>query len=587
MTQYLHPSVDSKIVDNSFVYQTADGTTALFQVIMSSKGPDNVLTRVTDPSEFIFLFGEPNVTKYGQPGYNVLNWLKAGGVAYVIRVVPSTTTYAVGGLFVELETAAREKTVKVGVYTEAAITSKSSAKEFMTANTNYTGLSAPATVPLGLIIPKGRGTGYNTFGFRLSLVSDYDTTYDFRTYHLTLTTKDDLGGDVTLEGPYLVAFDPQAKTKSRESLYWASVLNRYSKHVEVIDNPKAFDQITSYLLEQNQDFNPAGLDFIFKVPTVKDAGSPVYADIVLSDAVSTGTAFKTNGVNAFVKGTEGEWTGGNSEESLMVRAYQGLVDSSINDPHIEFDVVLDGNLPVSVKNAMAEFASNTREDTLCILDLNFQANEQQTLDHRMNKVTTANRAVAIFAHDMEVFDSYSGQNIKVTTPYILATTIPTVDNEFGVQYPFVGPRRGIISGVENINFIPNATWRETFYSKRINYIERDPRKINLATQLTSQSQTSALSDINNMRSLFKIRREVTKLLADYRMEFADDTTYESINYNLNNYLQTWVANRACSSISGVCYASDYDKLQKLARVDVTLQFTGIIERFSFQLIVNR
>ncbi|BDH16444.1 MAG: hypothetical protein [Bacteriophage sp.] len=589
MARYMHPSVDSKIVDNSFVYQTADGTTALIQVILSEKGPDSTLVRVTTDTEYVHIFGEPNLQKYGQAGYNVINWLKGGGVAYVIRVLPATSTYAVGSLFVQAKTVGSEKVITLGTFgPSVSITSIASAKEFITANTVYTDKVSPATIPLGIMLPKGRGTGYNDLGYRLSLATEYDATFAFRTYNITITTKDDLGNNEVLEGPFLISFDPDAKSKSRESLYWVNVLNKYSEFVTVIDNPSAFEKVTGYLLEKFPAYDPAKLDFIFKRPTLADTNSTVYSSIRLdSTTVSNGQLFVGNSVNYFTSGKVGEWTGSNTEESLLVRAYQGLIDPAITDPNIEFDIALDANFSPAVKNAISELCINLREDTFGIVDLKFQANEQQTVDYRKNTVTVAHRNVAVFAHDMQVFDPYSGQSIKVTSPYLLATKIPENDNAYGVQYPFVGPRRGAITGFENINFIPNPIWRETFYAQRINYIERDPKKINFGTQLTSQAQNSALSDINNMRVLLKIRREVTKMLKDYRMEFSDATTYESINYNLAGYLQTWISNRACSSISGNCYASEYDKMQKQARVDINLTFTGIIERFSFQLIVNR
>ena len=60
-----------------------------------------------------------------------------------------------------------------------------------------------------------------------------------------------------------------------------------------------------------------------------------------------------------------------------------------------------------------------------------------------------------------------------------------------------------------------------------------------------------------------------------------------MSYNLNSYLQKWTANRACKTISGKVYASDYDRQQKIARVQIELTFTGVIERIFINLQVNR
>ena len=601
MTQFLHPSVDTKIVDNSFVYQTADGTTTLFQVIRSAKGPDNKLVRVTTESEFMFLFGKPNMTKYGQASFNVMRWLRSGGLAYVIRVLPDTSTYSTTGLYADLKTATAggQKFISIHTFNESTVTAAAGFSTVLDDKLSYTTNSANATIPLGIMYPKGRGDGYNNLGFRLSLNDTLDGTFAFRTYNLVITTKDTSGYDQDLEGPFIVAFDPEATDAANQSLYWASILNKYSEYVSVKDYRGSFDKITDYLLDGTTavDFDPTGLDIIFgKVRNATDAAA--YAKmtwVTVTNATTTeltytlpdATFFKTNGINYFGSGTTGAWTGANAIDALTINAYNGLTDPTIRDLQIvEVDVMLDANYSPAVKQAIGDLAVD-RDDCVALLDLNFQANEQQTPDHRKDVVNYAHRNVSVFAHDMEVYDEQNGENVRVTSTYLLARKIPETDNAFGLQYTFVGPRRGIISGFTDINFLPNPIWRETFYKSRINYIERDPRKTNFATQSTSQIQTSALSDINNVRVILAIKREVNAMMADYRMEFNDNITYDSANYDLNNYLQKWTGNRACSSISGTIFASDYDRQQKLARVAIELTFTGIIERIAIQIVVNR
>lgn len=600
MTQFLHPSVDSKIVDNSNVFQTADGTTALFQVIQSAKGQDNVLTRVTSDSEFLFKFGKPNLAKYGQAGYNVLEWTKAGGLAYVLRIQPETSTYATTGLYVDLKTVELDNTKLISVHTfnEASVTSIAGMKTLLADTLSFTSNTTDATIPLGIIHPYGRGDGYNDLGVRVTLRDDMDATFEFRTYDITVTSKDAAGNVQDLEGPFMVAFDPEAVDKANQSLYWVNILNKYSQTVSVVDYRSGFDKITDYLMDGSteEDFNPQGLDIIFGRAR-ETAEAPVYSNITWVTEENKGdtelvytdekTFFKPNAVNFIGKGVVGPWTGGDTIDALTINAYSGITDASVRDlQFVEIDVMLDANYSSTVKKAMGDLAVD-RDDCVALLDLNFQANEQQTLDHRSESVSYAHRNVSIFAHDMEVFDAFNGENIRVTSTYLLARKIPEIDNANGLQYTFVGPKRGVITGFENINFIPNPIWRESLYKAKINYIERDPRKVNFASQSTSQVQNSALSDINNVRSILRIKRDVTALMADYRMEFNDTITYESANYDLNNYLQKWVGNRACSTISGTIFASDYDRQQKLARVTIELTFTGIIERVAIQIVVNR
>jgi hypothetical protein len=236
---------------------------------------------------------------------------------------------------------------------------------------------------------------------------------------------------------------------------------------------------------------------------------------------------------------------------------------------------------------MSEMASAVRGDCVALLDCGFQANEQQTVDFRTNSIGMSSFTTAVYAQDFVVYDEYTGQNVKVTTPYFLAKKIPPNDDQFGVQYSFSGPRRGVLSGFDAVNFFPNEMWKETLYKKQINYVEKDPKRINIGTQLTSQTVNSALSNLNNVRALLRIKRDVEAMVDEYRDEFNDSLTHESMSYNLNSYLKKWESNRTCKSIAASVYASDYDRQQKIVRVKVEMVFTGLIERIFADFIINK
>ena len=51
-----------------------------------------------------------------------------------------------------------------------------------------------------------------------------------------------------------------------------------------------------------------------------------------------------------------------------------------------------------------------------------------------------------------------------------------------------------------------------------------------------------------------------------------------MNAEINNYLKDWVNNGSCTMASAEVYSSTYDVVQKIVRVDITLMFTGVIER---------
>jgi hypothetical protein len=251
------------------------------------------------------------------------------------------------------------------------------------------------------------------------------------------------------------------------------------------------------------------------------------------------------------------------------------------------DMVLDANYPVTIKNAIVTLTTDIRGDFVAMLDTNDQGNAQQTINFRKNKLSVSNFRCAIFGQHFIVNDAdYTAQNITVTPTYFLASKIPSNDSDNGIQWNFVGPRRGVISGFEEISYIPNPEWKEQLYKAQINYVEKDTSSTRFGNQLTSQSVTSALSNINNVRTLLRIQRDVEELMADYQFEYNDDDTISEAQQSLNSYLSQWTSNRACTSISGSVYSSDYDKIDKILRVKIEIVFNSIIERIAIDLIVN-
>jgi hypothetical protein len=275
-------------------------------------------------------------------------------------------------------------------------------------------------------------------------------------------------------------------------------------------------------------------------------------------------------------------------KNLLIQAYNGFIDPDItNKKEYLVDMVLDANYPVDVKNAISSFCSEIRKDCVAFLDTGFQANPEQALEVRRNSLQMSTMYTSIFAQDFVVYDEFTGKDIKVTTPYYLASKVPLLDNSPGMSYPMAGPRRGTFSGFKKLSYNPSPIWKEQLYRKQVNYVEQDSERTNLATQLTSQTVVSATSHINNVRTLLRILREVENLSETHKMEFNDDQTLQSFQENLNILLDKWRNNRAVKNVIGTVYASDYDREQNILRVRVEISFTSIIERIMIDMIVEK
>jgi hypothetical protein len=793
--EYLHPSIATRIIDNSIIFMAAQGLTNLYSVITADKGKDNVVQYMTSPTEFLFEYGNPSIGKHGQQNNNLYQWLNTSGGAYVLRVLPPDATYAnlVYELNYKLAAPANGDNTNSHLYFKPAFNSFESAKTrdmvetYLTTKYELTSEGLPVVVGNNKVnlsadtdgftvkrivafLPKARGKYYENLGVKMSVVDNYDSTYDFRLFNIEVVEKFPGGGYSTVEGPYLVSFAPDAISLSQESLYISNVMSKYSKYFEAVVNQSALDDIAAVIDTFNamtfpspiagksvySDVNPNlidiltgthlnktnGVRYVNAYKAVLDCGEGVDADlnkneqiiitlensdgqqekftitagatlataeeiaievkkvidpsvnyeatviggrVAITNIDSTET-FKVIGLSLVVanpspisnpnqliaavkitkaiplvsflnsssleviselsdpndpkspkksmddiaaeymielpagselfsgvqslndisflqNGSDGkiftkaefdllspaEKTAAFTKDMLLARGFGqgGYIDPTVtNKKEVVIDVVMDSNYNDSVKGAIVTFCSEIRGDCIAIIDTNFTATPQQALDWRkLNPFSTF--YASIFTQDFIVDDAFSGSEIKVTSTYFLASKIPNIDEQYGLQYPFVGPRRGTISGFKKMSWNPTEPQKELLYKRQINYVESDIKRTKFGSQLTSQTVVSALSNINAVRTLLRIKRDVETLAEDYQFEFGDPQTYSNFQYNLNTYLQRWVANRACSIIKGQVYASAYDKQQKIARVRIDLTFNYVIERILIDLVVNR
>jgi len=275
-----------------------------------------------------------------------------------------------------------------------------------------------------------------------------------------------------------------------------------------------------------------------------------------------------------------------AKEQTLVNAYTGGVDKNVtNKKMYEFDILLDANYPSAVKESMASL-SMERYDCLALLDTQGANSAAEAISNR-NSCKIDYYGAAFFAHLFKVYDSINVMDIEVTSTYFLASRIPQHDRENGIHMPFVGPTRGIITGFKSVNFIPNVQEKEDMYIARVNYLEQDLRSTKWFANNTSQFKSSALTAINNVRVMFKVIRDVEKAMGSYYFEFPSSAILTSMNQQISDICSPWVANGACSALSGSAYQTAYDKELKVIRVKIDCTFNSVIERILIEFNVNR
>jgi hypothetical protein len=618
MDLLLQPSVQTTIIDNSQVFITAQGLTVLFAAFKAASGPDNKIQRITSESEFLFYYGQPNMRLYGQTAYNVVNWVKAGGVALCTRVLPipydsittstQVSTYScyileVGTKSTLVNDVPTNKQIKIrtrilgdgrGRLTTDEERNLRNDRDFqdqvlaqpLVADSN----DGFTYYPILLIRDRYRGGRLNTGKIKIKLLTSLDNTYDHRLYNITLYNS----SSSSIES-FNFSLYPEAVDISNRSQFITNVLKTYSGYMSALFNEAGYDAVATFI---NSDVT---LTKEIDILTLQERNINVNQTLHTGVTIGSGSAVLTE-LRSIGGGSEGVWANSNTLDNLLFKAYSGSGDrinqsTGLNEYDTYFsdildtdanrvDIILDANYSSSVKNAISTLCQN-RGDCLSILDIGFTSSAGQALAYRKDSLPVNTFYSAIFTQDFTVNDTYQGGEIQVTPTYFLATKIPYTDVTYGVQYPFVGPRRGILSGFNDISWVPNEPYRELLYSAQLNYVQRDTTMTRFNCQLTSQTNTSALSDIPHVRVLFLIRRNVQDIAKTFEFEFDDPQSWTDLQYQINSYCQTWVSNRALSTVTATVYASAYDKQQKIVRVDIQMTFTSFIEKVMINLIVNK
>jgi hypothetical protein len=265
--------VSSTITSQELSFQGGDGQLKMLAVFTSEKGEDNKVVRYTTADEFIYKTGKPNMKKYGQVAYNIVNWLQSGGEVYGLRVMPENAGYSHAILNILTRVESKKVLNKDGnavsfpnvilkpavAYTDVNNTNESLLSYELTKDRSETTIDGFQNHLLFAVYPKGRGKAYNDLGFRITLNTSYDEMYDFRVYNFEVIRFDEYGTANIIEGPFYVSMSPDALSGSNESMFIEDVINKYSQHFNIIFNEEAYAEL-AYLI--NPHVSPSKIDVL-------------------------------------------------------------------------------------------------------------------------------------------------------------------------------------------------------------------------------------------------------------------------------------------------------------------------------------
>jgi len=285
MQEFIHPSTRAIIIDEQSTFVSSQGLTLLFSAFTSDRGEDNVIKRMTTPSEFVFHYKTPNMPKHGQAAYNNLEWLAGGGAIDCIRVMPENAGYSHATLNVQTKESVKQVydiennlvvvpdvTIRNVIhFTNVNNTSKEALQTELKLREKGKTVDGFENHTLLTVRPKGRGKDYDRMGFILKINTSYDTTYPFRCYDFYTVQENESGSLETLEGPLLVSLDPEAVSNGNESLHIKHVVEKYGNYFIVETNDDEFYKLGEIV---NPNVHPRILDFFGATPRLNADDEP-------------------------------------------------------------------------------------------------------------------------------------------------------------------------------------------------------------------------------------------------------------------------------------------------------------------------
>lgn len=182
----------------------------------------------------------------------------------------------------------------------------------------------------------------------------------------------------------------------------------------------------------------------------------------------------------------------------------------------------------------------------------------------------------------------TNRSMYVAPSYFLSKLIPYNDLQYGVQFPTAGLRRGILTDALAINENPTPDKKDQWFLSRFNYVEKSSREYAFMNQRTfdgsSDEEYTALSFINNSRTLCKLRKELERLGREYLFEFNDSVTLAQLSNVLNKYMNNWVSNRTLSYALVVVEKNPY--LEEAVDISLNIRFNGTIEVISVDITIE-
>jgi hypothetical protein len=644
----ISPGVYSKIIDLS-TYVQAIPSTSVFLAILSKKGRDNQLIRVSSRSDFISEFGEPNIAdftkSYGQGPYIAYNLLGETGALSIIRALPTDAKYS----NIRIDALDSDTTTSLAIsYIDNATTLAAIEAAMVQDGTTY---------PICALRPIGRGDYYN--GISIKLTEHSNPMYD-GVYILDIYEKQSDGTEVIIES-FEVSFDPTAVDLAGSSIYINEILETYSGVLRAVSGTDGYNLCTrvydkeigevsivetassASITDNQQDFSdwqtsPESGQANYVVIAKDQRGNVLWGWLGSASGSTNSICNVFNGKN--LSTATQSWIGNTSnfdaDGSITYRIMKSYVNiaTSLSDvtplqkgslgsliSEGSFDTEEATNVLVKAYTGLLKNPTQTASVDDSILDTEtyyfnviFDAGYPDDVKNAINTLVTTRRDSisildngdnttvsaeltarsthnwntyfsSIWCNYNKVYDEFTGQDVWSSPLFHVSYLLPRNDNVRELWSGFVGFPGGVLEGVKETRYNPKLADRDDMYLKQLNPIVQFAQGYVFWGQLTSQSKPSALQDVNVVRMILYVKRALEQYCRYFIFDLNNQSTWDRVGSDIRLFLEDVKNRQGLYSYDVEVSATEYERKTKQFHVNVMLEPMKLVEKINLNFFI--
>ena len=634
--KYLHSHVETYINDYTQFEDSAstpvDNNNKFICVFRSGKGPDNVLLKKDDLSDFVATYGNSNFAKYGQPLMMPIAMLSSGSATvYTMRVMPDDAFAANSILLMQyrfdeeskkmiiryrtkyLDKEAMAEIGSAGYKTAKAfkkqleLAAQAEVQESITDETDGTEWKQ---LPIATFRMAGRGVYGNNYRWRIARNFEYENDYGIMMYTFECINA---SGSSSTEASYVGAI--VSSSQYRNITLINDVLDDEEKGAvmmdvdvledyvnEAYDEFKVFletlDDVPEELIPTNDTWDPFfgyQCNTSTKHPNMEVIGEATDTEDIGVDRAQ-GIALMGGDDGAF--GSENPTDVFNATNECYVQAFSGEYDSVIlSSRRSPCDAILDANYNADPEHSQFDVKGTlynmalARDDALLYLDAGTETTKAH-IDDMIAEYARFNsrNAVKEFQH-YTVKDPGTMKKCEVTVTYFYAQKLPTHYQNYGSWIPFVKARCELTGHIKN-TLEPavddlEMELKEKLYVNRFNYFETiDENVYQRAAQNTAQMAISDLMEENNMNTLFALKKQLERDCWNSLYDFTSVEDRARFSESEQAKFASWIGSRV-DTLSITFDANAWEMERSIVHCYVSVQFRNMMKRVTIEIDVNK